>query len=232
MKTLKKRRFKRPVRLIKALKKMGFYSFLFLACCFLFVLYADWRIIRKSNPFLYTSVEKIPHNKVGLLLGTAKILPGNRINLYFQYRIDAATQLWEAGKVDYFIVSGDNSTKHYNEPLDMKKSLIERGVPEDRIYLDYAGFRTFDSMVRAEKIFGQTSYTVISQKFHVQRAVYIGRRLKQDVIGYCAKDVTRFYGFKTRMREKLARVKVFTDFIIGKKPKFLGDSVEVGPSQE
>jgi len=232
MKKLKKMRLKKPVRLFRALKKMFFYSFLITICCFLFVLYADWRIKRKSNPFLYTSVEKIPYNKVGLLLGTAKILPGNRINLYFQYRIDAAVLLWEAGKVDYFIVSGDNSTKHYNEPLDMKKSLVERGVPAERIYLDYAGFRTFDSMVRAEKIFGQTSYTVISQKFHVQRAVYIGRRLKQDVVGFCAKDVTLYYGFKTKLREKLARVKVFVDFMFGKKPKFLGDSVEVGPSQE
>jgi len=196
------------------------------------VFFANWRINAISGKYIYSDISLIPHNKVGLVLGTSKQLVNGRENLYFAYRINAVVELYEAGKIDYVLVSGDNGTKYYNEPFDMKKALMQKGIPEEKIFLDYAGFRTYDSMVRAEKIFGQTSYTVISQKFHVQRAVYIGKRLKHDVVGYTAKNVSKYSGFKTQVREKFARVKVFLDFIFGIKPKFLGDPVEIRDSTE
>lgn len=192
---------------------------------FFFVLYANWRIIHVSKSFIYTEVDSIPYHKVGVLLGTSKNLSGGRSNLYFTYRIDAASQLYHAGKIDAVLVSGDNGSEYYNEPLDMKNALMAKGIPSNRIYLDYAGFRTYDSMIRARDIFGQNSFTVISQRFHVQRAVYIARRLNMEVDGFCAADVKAYAGFKTKMREKLARVKVFVDFLFGVKPRFLGDPV-------
>ncbi|NDV64803.1 vancomycin high temperature exclusion protein [Bacteroides sp. 224] len=175
----------------------------------------------------YDNTSDIPFNNVGLLLGTSPVLSNGNTNLYFKYRIEAAAALYKAGKVKYFLVSGDNRKKDYNEPLEMKNALIERGVPEEVIYLDYAGFRTLDSMVRAKQVFGQTKFTIISQRFHNERAIYIAGRHDIETIGFDAKDVRVKTGIKTRIREWFARVKVFVDLVINKKPRFLGEEVHI-----
>ena len=107
----------------------------------------------------------------------------------------------------------------------MRADLMAAGVDSAVIYLDYAGFRTFDSMVRLREIFGQDSVTVISQKFHKERALYIAGREKIAAIGYNARDVGQASGMRVKFREKLARVKVFLDYLLGEKPKFLGERV-------
>jgi SanA protein len=188
---------------------------------------ANWRVDRKTDDLVYTDVQKIPHRKVGLLLGTSKLLVNGWVNPYFKYRIDAATALFKAGKIDYILISGDNGTKEYNEPEDMRQALIENGIPPDRIFLDYAGFRTFDSVFRADKIFGQKKFTIISQDFHTRRAIYIARHLGLDAIGFNAQDVSRNFGFKTQLREKFARTNMFLDFIFSAKPKFLGEKIRI-----
>ncbi|MFN8206076.1 MAG: ElyC/SanA/YdcF family protein [Bacteroidales bacterium] len=186
------------------------------------------RIIeQKTNELIFANSGGIPHNRVGLLLGTSKYLKSGKPNQYFSYRILAAVELYKAGKINYVVISGDNSQSNYNEPLDMKDELVAHGIPENRIYLDYAGFRTYDSVIRMDKIFGQKKFTVISQEFHTRRAVYIGNRLGLEPIGYNARDVDAYNGFKTKLREKLARVKVFVDFLIHKEPKFLGQPIEI-----
>ena len=184
-------------------------------------------INKTSNNLVYNDIELIPHNKVGLILGTSKYLKSGQKNRYFFNRIDAAVKLYRAGKVDFFVISGDNSKKTYNEPLDMKNELVNQGVPENKIFLDYAGFRTYDSVIRMNKIFGQTAFTIISQEFHNRRAIYIAKRLKLNTIAFNAEDVSAYSGFKTKVREKFARVKVFIDFLIDKQPKFLGEAVEI-----
>ncbi len=93
--------------------------------------------------------------------------------------------------------------------------------------MDYAGFRTFDSVKRLREIFGQHAAIIISQKFHNERAIYIANKLNMNLYGYNAKDVGKYYGFKTMIREKFARVKVILDFIFGVKPRFLGEKIEV-----
>lgn len=191
------------------------------------VFYSNKMIISASKGKLYESIETLPYNKVGLLLGTSKYLSDGRINLYYQYRIDAALQLYKAGKIKYIVVSGDNSRVTYNEPQTMYEDLIRAGVDSTHIYLDYAGFRTFDSIIRLREIFGQSKATVISQQFHNERAVYIASRENMDVIAFNARDVNRNAGLKTQLREKLARVKVFADFIFHTKPKFLGKRVNI-----
>ncbi len=188
---------------------------------------ADRLVVQSAYGRIYNSTEKIPHNKVGLLLGTGKTLSNGRINLYYKFRIDAAVELFKSGKIDVILVSGDNSSKDYDEPSTIKDDLIKNGVPEDRIYLDYAGFRTLDSVVRCKEIFGQHSITIISQQFHNERAIFIANHEKIQAIGFNAKDVGTKYGFKTRLREKLARVKMMIDLILGKNPKFLGDKVDI-----
>lgn len=180
-----------------------------------------------TNDLVFNAVDNITRNKVGLLLGTSKYLRSGQKNMYFSNRIDAAVALYNAEKIDFLVISGDNSRKTYNEPLDMKNELISRGIPQNKIFLDYAGFRTYDSIIRMNKIFGQTAFTVISQEFHNKRAVYIANRLGLNAVGFNAKDVSAYNGFKTKIREKFARVKVFVDFLIGKEPKFLGEQIEI-----
>ncbi|NBG65010.1 SanA/YdcF family protein [Acidiluteibacter ferrifornacis] len=188
----------------------------------------DNYISNSNKGLMYDSVLDIPYKKVGLLLGTSKYISNGTKNLYFSYRIDAASQLFYSQKIDYILVSGDNATKQYNEPITIKKELIKHGIPEDRIVLDYAGFRTFDSMIRAKEVFGQQELIVISQPFHNERAIFIGRKNGMDVIGYNAKDVSDYSGFKTQLREKFARVKVLLDiYLLNTKPKFLGEKIEI-----
>jgi len=160
-------------------------------------------------------------------LGTAKYLSGKRDNPYYTYRIEAATKLIKAGKIKYLIISGDNSKENYDEPTDMRTDLIRAGIDSTIIYLDYAGFRTFDSIVRAKEVFGQDSLTIISQFFHNQRAIFIASKEKISAIGFNATDVTNSKAFKVQVREKFARVKVFMDYLFGRKPKFLGPAVKI-----
>lgn len=176
---------------------------------------------------LYSDVRTVPYNKVGLLLGTNKYLAGGGVNQYYRYRIKAAAQLLKAGKVKYIIASGNNESPNYNEPKQMKEDLMKEGVPASRIFLDNAGFRTFDSMVRLRAIFGQDSVTVISQKFHNERALYIASREGIYAIGFNARDVSREEGNPVQTREKLARVKVFLDYLTSKDPKYLGKKVKI-----
>ncbi len=184
-------------------------------------------VTNSSKGKIFDDVESIPARKVGLLLGTGKYLENGFLNLYYKYRIDAAADLYHAKKIKYIIISGDNSREDYDEPTDMRTDLIARGVDSTAIYLDYAGFRTFDSMVRVKQIFSQDTITVISQQFHNERAIYIGRQEDIHAIGFNARDVESNAGFKVQLREKLARVKLFLDYLLNEKPKFLGNKVKI-----
>ena len=173
------------------------FSFFFLILLIVATIYiCNKTIDNAAAGKLYSRVQDIPPNKVALLLGTSKYLAGGNINLYYDYRIKAAIQLFKAGKIQYIIVSGDNSTKSYNEPQQMQEDLMAAGIDSSRIYLDYAGFRTFDSMVRLREIFGQDSVTVISQPFHNERALYIASKEGITAIGFNAKDVNRNAGLR------------------------------------
>jgi len=189
------------------------------------IYFCNKKINDASKGRLYSSTTLIPFNKVGLLLGTAKYLSGNRINPYYLHRIEAAVNLIKAAKIKYLIISGDNSRQDYDEPTLMRSDLIKSGIDSTIIFLDYAGFRTFDSIIRAREIFGQNSLTIISQEFHNQRAIFIASKENISAIGFNAADVSKSIGLKVQVREKFARVKVFIDYLFGKKPKFLGPKV-------
>lgn len=194
----------------------------------LFIWWANTQVSSSTKDQLFDEIDQVPHHKVGMVLGTSKYLNGGQLNYYFTYRIEAAAKLYHAGKIDFIVVSGDNSRENYNEPKDMEEALIERGVPKDHIYLDYAGFRTLDSVYRMQAIFNEDAFTIISQPFHNERAVYIANHLNLQTVGFNAQDVTRKYGFKTLLREKFARVKVILDHFIDKKPKYLGPQILIG----
>ncbi len=194
----------------------------------LVIIICDTLVKHTAKKREYTNINDICYNKVGLLLGTAKRVSNGQENLYFKYRIDAAVKLFNAKKIDYILVSGDNKVKSYNEPRDMMQSLIKRGIPENKIILDFAGFRTLDSVLRASKVFGQNKFTVISQRFHNERALFIAHHNGLDVMGFHAKSVPIKYGFKTHIREYLARVKAVLDIVLNKQAKFYGDPIFIG----
>jgi len=179
-----------------------------------------------ARGLLYTDTENIPARRVGLVLGAGKTTAGGRENLYFTYRMQAAAGLFHAGKVKRLIVSGDNHAAGYDEANDMREALQKSGVPDSCITLDYAGFRTLDSMLRCKLIFGQSEVIVISQRFHNERALFIARYHDIDALGFCAQDVPGNYGWVTNLREYAARAAAVMDlYLLRTKPKFLGEKV-------
>ena len=193
------------------------------------VLAARVLIARAARNKTYTSVDQLPYRRVGLVLGCPRRIPGGWLNPFFENRIAAAAELYHGHKIDYLVVSGDNHVHEYDEPRDMKNALLEKGVPLDRIYSDYAGFRTLDSVVRVKEIFGQTNVTIISQHFHNQRAIFLAKHRGIDAIGFDAPDVAPEYAWKTESREQFAKVKALLDiYVFHKQPHFLGQEIAIG----
>lgn len=193
------------------------------------VAWANVSAVWASHGRLFGEISKVPKLSVGLVFGTTDRVNGQE-NIYFRYRIDAAVEAWNAGKLETLIVSGDNRSRFYNEPEKMKEALVKRGIPASRIVCDYAGLRTFDSVVRAKEIFGLESMLVISQRFQNERAIYIARANQIDAYGFNAKDVTTQAGLKTKIREVGARVKMWLDVnILNTRPTHLGEPEVLPP---
>ena len=187
----------------------------------------DWWIGHRAQPYIYSDPALIPSNNAGLLLGTTPLLKGRKKNPYFENRIAAAVALYNCGKIKHIIVSGDNRTPQYNEPEEMRRQLVRLGIPNAKIYLDASGLRTLDSVVRCREIFGQQGFTVISQEFHNQRAVFLGRAKGYDIIAFNAEDVDFREGVRTRLREYFARLDALLDLFIYKEEHFLDSRVEI-----
>lgn len=190
-----------------------------------FVAWSNAAAVLAGRGRLHDDLRQLEGRGVGLVFGCDDRFQG-RENLYFRYRIDAAESLWKAGKLRGLIVSGDNRSHDYNEPDKMRRALIARGVPADRIVCDFAGLRTLDSVVRAKEIFGVNDVVFISQRFQNERAAFLGRASGMEIAGFNARDVEGRGGFKTKAREVGARVKMWLDVhILGTEPRHLGDPV-------
>ncbi|MXV37907.1 vancomycin high temperature exclusion protein [Flavobacteriaceae bacterium Ap0902] len=212
---------------MKTFKKIFIFLVIIIFAVLAFIFLAHYTIENKAKGKTFDAVQEIPAAKVGMVLGTAKYLRNGQINSYFKYRIDAVIELYQAQKIAFVLVSGDNGSKYYDEPNDFKDELISRGIPEDKIYLDFAGFRTLDSVVRAKEIFGQKKIIIISQKFHNERAIYLAEENGIKAYGYNARDVGGRFGLKVMLREYLARAKVFWDILFHIEPKYLGEKIEI-----
>lgn len=180
-----------------------------------------------SRKYIYSSIEDIPYNDVALVLGTSKYLYNGQINMYFKFRMEAAYELYKSGKVKFILVSGDNRYRSYNEPRQMRLDLIKLGVDKKHIFLDFAGFRTRDSIIRANKVFELTNFTIVSQPFHNERAILIARQKKINAIAYNANNVRKLYRVRQFPRELGARILMFIDIIFNKPPKFYGDIIKI-----
>jgi len=178
---------------------------------------------------VYEKAENVPKHKVALVLGTSKLFGPNTPNPHFANRVKAAAALLAADKVEHILVSGDNRTDYYNEPRDLRESLIELGVPPDRITCDFAGLRTLDSVIRAKEVFGQNEFVIVSDDFHVNRALFIAKARGIDAIGLQSEPVPFRQSQKSRSREWFARVKAILDLhILGTEPRHYGDPVVIG----
>lgn len=212
---------------MKNFRKLVYGLIILAAIPILFLVISNLVIVQSTKNKIYYNVEEIPFNDVALVLGTSKYISGG-INLYYKYRIESAAELYFKGKIKHIIVSGDNHLNDYNEPEQMKKSLVELGVPKDKITCDYAGLRTFDSVVRLKKIFMTNRVTIVSQKFHLQRALFIAEHYNIEAVGYSSKDVGLNYGRMTQIREVFAKSKAMLDlYVLFTKPKHLGPEIKI-----
>ncbi len=203
--------------------------FFWLTALFVIVLIASnvW-IVNSTEDRVYSDLSKLPNHRIALVLGTSYRSVGGGPNPFFEYRIAMAAELYRLGKIDHFILSGDNSTKFYNEPAEMRKALIREGVPATAITLDYAGLRTLDSVVRSKAIFGQDKITIITQTFHSYRALFISEYYDIDAVAMVAEDPELDRTFKVRIREYLARTKAVLDlYVFDTAPRYLGEKENI-----
>lgn len=187
-------------------------------------LWVSWR----AAPWMLSDPTQAEPLTVALVLGTAPRTHRGRPNPFYRARLEVAAGLYHRGQVRGILVSGDNRTRYYNEPEFMRRDLVSLGVPNTHITLDYAGFRTLDSVVRARKVFGLERFLVISQSYHAKRAVFIARRHGIEAYGYAAADPGGVGGLRIRLREIGARALAIADLLRGRAPKFLGPPEAVG----
>jgi SanA protein len=187
---------------IKGIIALGFLVLISILACNI------W-IVSSTDSRNFYRLDKLPSNDVGLVLGTSKAVQRGKENLFFKYRMEAAARLYKEGKVKFLILSGNHDSIFYNEPNDMKKALMALGVPENVMTLDFAGFRTYDSIIRCKDVFNQQKFTIISQPTHNARALFLANQLGVDAVAFAAQDVPS--GYKTYLREYLARPKAILD---------------------
>lgn len=194
---------------------------------------AEWYVASASRNRIFEHAGDVPEQALVLVLGCSPTFMGG-LNGYFYNRMDTAAELWRAGKVTAFVVSGDNSSHAYNEPEWMKAALVERGVPADRIVCDFAGLRTLDSVVRMKEIFGVSTMIIVSQAFHSERALAIARHEGMEAWAVNAPDVpNRRSRMKSWVRERAARAWMMMDlWLWGREPKFLGERVPLPEEKE
>ena len=213
----------------KKLRKILLAGFLCAAMVVAGVLALNEWIVRSTRSAVFTEVDAAPHNDVTLVLGTGKFLRGSgKINPHFRKRVEAAAALYHAGKVKHLLLSGDNHVAGYDEPTDMAEALMALNIPPAAMTLDYAGFRTLDSVVRARKVFGQTHVTIVTDDFHVARAVFLARHEGLDAVAFTSAKVSTLFSARTRVREVGARVKAALDvYVLHTRPHFLGEPIEI-----
>jgi SanA protein len=191
---------------------------------------ATRHISAAAAPFVEGALENLPQVRVGLVLGCSPKTTDGRENLYFKRRIAAASELFRAGRVQYLLLSGDNSTVDYDEPSEMRRALVRAGVPASRLVLDHAGFRTLDSVVRAKEVFGLRETIIVSQHFHNERAVYLARAHGLRAFGFDAQDVGGLSGVRIALREAVSRMFAVLDVRVFHTQPHFGGPPETFPT--
>ncbi|WP_275554853.1 outer membrane permeability protein SanA [Mixta sp. Marseille-Q2659] len=208
------------------LKRMTYGLIIILLLMILTALGLDRWIAWKTAPWVYDDLTSLPHRQVGVVLGTAKYYRAGVPNQYYAYRIQGALNAYNSGKVNYLLLSGDNAQQSYNEPMTMRRDLIAAGVDPADIVLDYAGFRTLDSIVRTRKVFDTNDFIIITQRFHCERALFIA--LHMGIQAQCYAVPSPKNMLTVRAREVAARLGALADlYIMKREPRFLGPLVPI-----
>ncbi|MCR4306647.1 MAG: YdcF family protein [Candidatus Yonathbacteria bacterium] len=177
-----------------------------------------------TKPYIYDDATEASNVEVALIPGAA-IFQDGALSSIFIDRADMAIRVYQEGKVSKILVSGDNSTVSHNEVNPVRLYLISKGIPDQDIFLDHAGFDTYSTMYRARDIFGVTSVLIATQSFHLPRAVFIARRL--GIVAYGVNADVGHMLFRNYVREALANEKAVLNLIFHRKPKYLGDTIPI-----
>lgn len=173
-------------------------------------------------PFTFTSAESVPQTQAGLVLG-ASVVRGKPSPI-LRERAEAAIELYRAGKISAILVTGDNGALSHDEVTPVRKYLLDAGIPAGSIFLDHAGFDTYSSMYRARDVFEVQSLTILTQDFHLPRALYIARHLGLEAYGYTAEGGRRW---SDNLREIPASLKAIGDLLLARTPKYLGETIPI-----
>jgi SanA protein len=171
-------------------------------------------MIISTKDRIHSSIDEVPYNEVGIVLGTSNKNKNGSQNMFFKERMITAAKLIKAGKIDRLIVSGDNRTKYYNEPIMMQKALMELGVSKDKIVIDAGGFRTIESIRNAKDQFGLTGMTIITQRFHGYRAIFISNYFDLNAQVMQTERLPIKESSNVRLREFFARIKAFAELYL------------------
>ncbi|MEK0445628.1 MAG: hypothetical protein RLZZ399_949 [Verrucomicrobiota bacterium] len=186
-------------------------------------------VLWKGRSFLLQSPQAIPPQSVGLVLGTSPGR-GKSPNPFFEGRMKTAAQLYHSGHLYHLVLSGDNRRADYNEPFAMRDALRHLGVPDSAITLDYAGLRTLDSVVRANRVFALKKPVIVTDDFHQARALFLARAWGYEAVGFASAPVPWRRSYKTRIREWASRIRACLDvYILGTQPRFLGKTIQLPP---
>lgn len=207
---------KRVLKIFIILLALGFVLFVLIN---VFITLSSFRSI-------FTEASELTQHKAALVLG-ARVYTNGTMSPMFLDRAQTALELYQVGKVKKILVSGDHGRPDYDEVNTAKDFLLEKGVAPGDIFLDHAGFDTYDSLYRAREIFGVSSLVIVTQKFHLPRAIYIAHALGLDAVGFSA-DKQKYVGMtRNRIRESLARIKAFWNITSNSSPKFLGEKIPI-----
>ncbi len=216
------------MRILRFSRRVLLLGVILAICAAAALAFANWWVLRASEGHIVERVKDLRPHDVGLVLGTSPTLRSGSDNPFFVARMDAAAKLFREGKVRHLLVSGDNGQKDYDEPSAMRDALVARGVPADAVTLDYAGFRTLDSVERARIVFGLKEAVIITDDFHLPRSLFLAKAKGLKAVGFRPKPVPWRWSKKTRTREIASRVAAVLDiYLLHTKPRFSGPREEI-----
>ena len=184
-----------------------------------FIIGCNVIVVTTTRERVFSDPASLPHHQAALVPGTSNRVVGGAPNPFFIYRMDKAAQLYRNGKVERFILSGDNRTPFYDEPGMMLEALVSRGIPKAIIVLDTAGLRTLDSIIRSREVFGMESLIIVTQPFHAYRALFLCDHFGIPAVAFAAREPGERFGWQVYVREYLARAKAVLDvYLLGTRP--------------
>ena len=211
---------------MKTFIKKHFKKFLLLAIIGIIIVFGiNYHVRSETNPLIYHHANGVPEENVGIIFGAG--IRHDRPSKYLKDRLDAGIELYKLKKISKILLSGDNGSDEHDELTVMKLYCYEHGVDTTKVFLDYAGFDTYSTIYRAKHIFKIDRAILVSQEYHLNRAIYIGNKLGLQTVGLAA-DVGAYHNYNyVRFRECFTICKSVFDVARNREPHFLGHEVNI-----